>query len=348
VRKLVSITVTAIGVGLVSSASAQTARDYISVVGSSTVFPFASTVAENFGKGGKFKTPKIESTGTGGGIKLFCGGVGVQFVDIANASRRMKPAEYQDCLAKGVKEITEVKIGYDGIAIANSKAAPLYKLTRKTLYLALAKQVPSRQDPNVLEPNPYTHWNQIDSSLPKTKIEVLGPPPTSGTRDAFVELVLENGCQNFPWLKALKDVNERRFKQTCDAIREDGGYVDAGENDNLIVQKLAANPSSLGVFGYSYLEENQNKLRGSTIEGVAPDFDNISTGRYPVSRALYFYVKKAHIGVIPGIKEYIAEFMSAKAIGDDGYATAKGLIPLPKGEFAAVHKDATDLKNLKL
>jgi phosphate transport system substrate-binding protein len=348
VRKLVSIAVMAISAGAASAAWAQTARDYISVVGSSTVFPFASTVAENFGKGGKFKTPKVESTGTGGGIKLFCGGVGVQFADIANASRRMKPAEYQDCVAKGVKEITEIKIGYDGIAIANSKAAPVYKLTRKTLYLALAKQVPSRQDPNVLEPNPYTNWNQIDSSLPKVKIEVLGPPPTSGTRDAFVELVLENGCQNFPWLKALKDVNERRFKQTCDAIREDGAYIDAGENDNLIVQKLEANPNSLGIFGYSYLEENHNKLHGSTVEGVAPDFDNISTARYPISRALYFYVKKAHIGVIPGIKEYIAEFMSAKAIGDDGYATAKGLIPLPKGEFAAAHKDATDLKNLKL
>jgi phosphate transport system substrate-binding protein len=349
VRKLVSTAaLLALGAAVSGVAQAQAARDYISIVGSSTVFPFASTVAENFGRAGKFKTPKVESTGTGGGMKLFCGGVGVQYPDIADASRRMKPTEFADCAAKGVRDISEIKIGFDGIVIANSKAAPQFKLTRQQLYLALAKQVPSRQDPNVLETNPYMNWRDIAKSLPDAKIEVLGPPPTSGTRDAFIELVLENGCQNYPWLKALKDVNEKRFKQTCDAIREDGAYIDAGENDNLIVQKLEANSHALGIFGYSFLEENRNKIQGSTVEGVAPEFDNISSARYPISRALYFYVKKAHIAVIPGIKEYIAEFLSPKAVGDDGYAVAKGLIPLPKGELDSVRKDATALKTLKL
>ena len=328
---------------------AQAARDYISIVGSSTVFPFASTVAEQFGKSQpKFKTPKVESTGTGGGIKLFCGGVGVQFPDIADASRRMKPGEFQDCLSKGVKDVSEIKIGYDGIVIANSKSAPHYKLTRRDIYMALAKQVPSRTDPSVLENNPNVTWDQVNSSLPKVKIEVMGPPPTSGTRDAFVELVMESGCQTYPWLKSLKEVNERRFKQACDAIREDGAYIEAGENDNLIVQKLQANKNSLGIFGYSFLEENLNVLQGSSVEGVSPDFDDITTARYPVSRSLYFYVKKAHVGVIPGIKEYIAEFMSPKALGEDGYLAAKGLIPLHQGELSGVRKDAADLKSLKL
>jgi phosphate transport system substrate-binding protein len=335
--------------GISTVAQAQTARDYISIVGSSTVFPFSSTVAEQFGKSQpQFKTPKVESTGTGGGIKLFCGGVGVQFPDIANASRRMKAGEFQDCVAKGVKDISEIKFGYDGIVLANSKTSPLYKLTRRDIYLALAKQVPSKADPNVLENNPYTTWDQIDSSLPKVKIEVLGPPPTSGTRDAFVELVMENGCQSFAWLKSLKEVNERRFKQACDAIREDGAYIEAGENDNLIVQKLSANKGALGIFGYSFLEENRNTLQGSLVEGIAPEFDDITSGRYPVSRSLYFYVKKAHVGVIPGIKEYVAEFMSPKALGEEGYLAAKGLIPLHKGEVAGARKDAADLKSLKL
>lgn len=335
--------------GFSTVAQAQTARDYISIVGSSTVFPFSSTVAEQFGKSQpQFKTPKVESTGTGGGIKLFCGGVGVQFPDIANASRRMKAGEFQDCVAKGVKDISEVKFGYDGIVLANSKSSPLYKLTRREVYLALAKQVPSKADPNVLENNPYTTWDQINASLPKVKIEVLGPPPTSGTRDAFVELVMESGCQTFAWLKSLKEVNERRFKQACDSIREDGAYVEAGENDNLIVQKLQANKNSLGIFGYSFLEENLNTVQGSVIEGVAPAFDDITSGRYSISRSLFFYVKTAHVGVIPGIKEFVMEFLSQKALGEDGYLEAKGLIPLHKSELAGARKDAAELKSLKL
>ncbi len=335
--------------GFSMTAQAQAARDYISIVGSSTVFPFSSTVAEQFGKSQpRFKTPKVESTGTGGGIKLFCGGVGVQFPDIANASRRMKPAEFQDCAAKGVKDIAEIKFGYDGIVVANSRASVQFKLSRRDIYLALAKQVPGRSDPNTLENNTYQTWDQVNPSLPKVKIEVLGPPPTSGTRDAFVELVMEAGCQTFPWLKTLKDINERRFKQACDALREDGGYIEAGENDNLIVQKLQTNKGALGIFGYSFLEENRNTIQGSIIEAVAPEFDDITSGRYPVSRSLYFYVKKAHVGVIPGIREYIAEFMSPKALGDEGYLAGKGLIPLHKSEQASVRKDALELKSVKL
>jgi phosphate transport system substrate-binding protein len=337
--------------GLVAAggAHAQAARDYISIVGSSTVFPFAAAVSENFGKANRgFKTPKVESTGTGGGVKLFCNGVGVQHPDVANASRRMNLREFQTCQQNGVKDILEVKIGYDGIVLAGSNKSPTYNLTRKDLYLALAKQVPSAADPNTLVPNPYTTWKQVNPSLPDVKIEVLGPPPTSGTRDAFTELVLEAGCRTFPWLNALRDVNERRFKQTCDQIREDGAYVEAGENDNLIVQKLQANPRALGIFGYSFLEENQNTIHGSLVEGVKPDFDDILKGRYPVSRSLYFYVKKAHVGVIPGLNEYIAEFLSDKAAGGEGYLADKGLIPLPKGELDAVRADVKAGKNLKL
>jgi len=260
----------------------------------------------------------------------------------------MNLREFQTCQQNGVKDILEVKIGYDGIVLAGSNKAPTFNLTRKDIYLALAKQVPSAADPTVLVPNPNTTWKQVNPALPDFKIEVLGPPPTSGTRDAFVELVMEAGCRNFSWLNALRDVNERRFKQTCGQIREDGAYIEAGENDNLIVQKLEANPRALGIFGYSFLEENLNALHGSLIEGVKPDFDNILKGRYPVSRSLYFYVKKAHIGVIPGLNEYVAEFISEKAAGADGYLANKGLIPLPANEIKIVRDDVKAGKSLRL
>ncbi|HYP81230.1 MAG TPA: substrate-binding domain-containing protein, partial [Steroidobacteraceae bacterium] len=219
---------------LASVATAQSSRDYIAIVGSSTVYPFTTTVAEQFGKGGKFKTPKVESTGTGGGFKLFCAGVGVQYPDISNASRAIKPAEQETCAKAGVKDILEVKIGYDGIVLANSSKGTLFKVSRRDLYLALAKNIPDPANPTALIANPNKTWNQVSKSLPADKIEVLGPPPTSGTRDAFVELVMEAGCQTFPWIKTLKDVDEGRFKRVCDSIREDGGYIEAGENDNLI------------------------------------------------------------------------------------------------------------------
>jgi phosphate transport system substrate-binding protein len=324
---------------LAGVAQAQAGRDYIAAVGSSTVYPFTTTVAERFGKAGKFKTPKVEQGGTGGGFKLFCGGVGVQYPDISNASRAIKQSELDQCNKAGVKDILEVKIGYDGIVLANSVKGPKYKLTRKDVFLALAKNVPDPASPQTLIANPYKTWKDVNPSLPADKIEVLGPPPTSGTRDAFAELVLENGCSTFAWIKSLKDVDEARFKKVCDSIREDGAYVEAGENDNLIVQKIEANPRAFGVFGYSYLEENVTQIQGAAIDGVLPTFDNIASSKYPVSRPLFFYVKKAHLGVIPGLKEFIAEYTSDRALGGEGYLADKGLIPMAASEAAKVRSN---------
>jgi phosphate transport system substrate-binding protein len=342
------LSVAVAGLTLAGAAHAQSSRDYISIVGSSTVYPFTTAVAEQFGKAGKYKTPKVESTGTGGGIKLFCNGVGVQHPDIANASRRIKQTEVDQCAKNGVKDIVEVKVGYDGIVLAHSKKGPQLKVTRKDIYLALAKQVPDPANPTTLIANPNKTWKDVNSSLPAEKIEVLGPPPTSGTRDAFAELIMENGCSTFPWIKTLKDVQEDRYKKVCDSIREDGAYIEAGENDNLIVQKLEANPSAVGIFGYSYLEENEDKLAGSILEGVSPVFETIASGKYPASRPLFIYVKKQHIDVIPGIKEFVAEYVSDKALGQEGYLADKGLIPPSDAERGKIRSDATALKNVKL
>jgi len=319
------------------------ARDYISIVGSSTVYPFATTVAEQFGKTTGFKTPKVESTGSGGGFKLFCSGVGVNTPDITDASRAIKKSEFETCQANGVKEIVEVKIGYDGIVIANSKSAPQMNISRKDLYLALAKDVPDPKNEAKTIPNPYKTWKDIDSSLPNIKIEVLGPPPTSGTRDAFVELVMDEGCEEFPSIKALKKSDKSAFKGLCQTIREDGSFIEAGENDNLIVQKLEANRNAFGIFGFSFLDQNGDRVQGSKVDGKEPTFEAIADGSYPVSRPLFFYVKKAHIGTIPGIKEYLAEFSSEKAWGDEGYLADKGLIPMPEDERA---KYTAVVKNL--
>ena len=336
------------GAVLTGAAYAQTTRDYISIVGSSTVYPFSTVVAEQFGKATKFKTPKIESTGTGGGFKLFCSGVGVQTPDISNASRRIKQSEVDTCAQNGVKDIIEVKIGYDGIAVANSKKDKPYNLTRKDLFLALAKEVPDPNTPNKLIRNPYKTWKDVNPALPDHKIEVMGPPPTSGTRDAFVELVMEPGCESFEMIKELKKTNEKAFKEVCFTVREDGAYIEAGENDNLIVQKLIANPNALGIFGFSFLDQNLDKIQGAVIDGAEPDFDNIASGKYPVSRPLFFYVKKAHVDVIPGIKEFMAEFVSEKATGENGYLTQRGLIPLPEEEYRQSVSDVKALKPLKL
>jgi phosphate transport system substrate-binding protein len=334
-------------VAMTGTVTGAQARDQINIVGSSTVYPFATVVAERFGKSTKFNTPKIESTGSGGGLKLFCAGVGVEHPDITNASRRIKKSEVATCAKNGVKDITEVKIGYDGIVVANSKKAPVVKLTRAQLFLALAKQVPTGgKDGGKLIANPYKTWSEIDASLPKQKIEVLGPPPTSGTRDAFSELVMEEGCEHFK--ASLKGLDKKAVKAVCQGIREDGAYIEAGENDNLIVQKLDANPKAFGVFGYSFLEQNADKIQGSVVDGVTPTFENISAQKYPVSRPLFFYVKKAHVGTIPGIKEYVAEFTSEKAWGPDGYLADRGLIPLPDAERKKVHGDATGLSNLSM
>ena len=326
----------------VQGAHAQ-ARDYVSIVGSSTVYPFATVVAERFGKSTRFRTPKIESTGSGGGLKLFCAGVGVNHPDIANSSRRIEKSEVERCDENGVTDVVEVKVGYDGIVLANSRKSEVMEVGRRDVFLALAREVPDPAGGEHLVPNPYRTWKDVNGALPDRKIVVLGPPPTSGTRDAFAELALEGGCETFDFIEAMKKKDKGAYKAVCHSIREDGAYVEAGENDNLIVQKLEADPDAFGVFGFSFLDQNVDKLQGSKVDGVAPEFEAIAAGGYPVSRPLYLYVKKAHAGQIPGIEGYLAEFTSERAWGDDGYLTDKGLIPMPKEERM---KFAADVENL--
>jgi len=334
-----------IGAALALGLSGQAAaRDQIRVVGSSTVFPFATAAAERFGRTSSFPTPVIESTGSGGGLKLFCGGVGLEFPDMTNASRRIKSSEVELCAANGVAEIVEVKLGFDGIVLANSKAASRYELSLEQIFRALAKQVPVNGE---LVDNPYERWSDIDPSLPNVRIEVLGPPPTSGTRDAFVELAMERGAKATPELEALRSEDEKAFKAVAHTIREDGRYIEAGENDNLIVQKLEANPTALGIFGFSFLDQNADKVQGARVAGVLPTFENIADGQYGVSRSLYLYVKAAHVEVIPGMLEYIAEFTSERASGDEGYLADKGLIPLPESERSQVREQGKNLAQLR-
>ena len=319
----------------VGSAFAQSGRDYVYIVGSSTVYPFSTVVAERFGRGSEFKTPKVESTGSGGGLKLFCDGVGVDYPDIANASRAIKSSEVAECASNGVKDIVEVKIGYDGIVIANATAGANISLTRRDIYLALAKEIPGSSEGDLIE-NPHETWQEVNPNLPPLRIEVLGPPPTSGTRDAFVELAMEGGCKTVPWIAALKASDEDRYKSVCHTIREDGKFIEAGENDNLIVQKLEANPSAFGIFGFSFLDQNAEKVKGAAVDGTEPTFEAIADGGYPVSRPLYFYVKKAHVDVIPGLRGFLREFTSERAWGDEGYLSDRGLIPMPVDERRAV------------
>ena len=325
---------------------AASGRDQIKIVGSSTVYPFATTVAENFGRTTGFKTPVVESTGSGGGLKLFCAGVGKNHPDITNASRRIKSSEVQMCAKNGITDIVEVKVGYDGIVLANSRKSDRMELGLKDVFLALAKDVPDGNGGT--KPNPYKTWNDVNSALPDLKIEVMGPPPTSGTRDAFVELAMEGGCKSFDWIKTLKKTDKIAYKSLCHTIREDDAFVEAGENDNLIVQKLNANPDAFGIFGFSFLEQNAESVQGSLIDGKAPTFENIASGDYPVSRSLYFYVKKANIGKTPGIKEYLDEFMSARASGPDGYLSEKGLIPMNDAEYAKWKTSVDNLETLSL
>ncbi len=334
--------------GVIAASQIQAAgRDYISVVGSSTVYPFSTVVAERFGKSTSFKTPKIESTGTGGGMKLFCKANGIDTPDITNASRRIKESELKMCQENGVDGVVEVLIGFDGIVVANEISSHDFNLTTKDLFLALAKEVPTEKEGELVA-NPYTMWNEVNADLPAVKIEVLGPPPTSGTRDAFVELAMEGGCKNFSWIKSTKKTDKSKYKSICHSIREDSAYVEAGENDNLIIQKLQKNPDALGIFGFSFLDQNIDLVKGSVINGAAPEFETIATGEYPVSRPLYFYVKKSHVSEIPGMKEFLAEFTSEKAMGEEGYLTDKGLIPLGEDKYMKVKTDVLELNNLEL
>ena len=327
-RSIISAVSTIVLFSLTVMATITQARESIEVVGSSTVYPFSTVVAERYGRASGKPTPKIESTGSGGGMKLFCSGVGTNYPDITNSSRRIKMSEFKKCQSNGVSEVIEVQIGYDGIVIANSVAAEPMNLSRKDIFLALAAKVPGSVEGQLID-SPYTSWKQVNPLLPDASIEVLGPPPTSGTRDAFAELAMEGGCKKISWIAALKKTDKNAFKQLCHTVREDGRYIEAGENDNLIVQKLEANPIALGVFGFSFLDQNADKVQGASIESVGPTFDSIADKSYPISRPLFFYVKKAHVGVVPGMIGFLKEFTSEKAWGEDGYLAEKGMIPLP-------------------
>ena len=299
------------------------ARDQLQIAGSSTVYPFSTLVAERFGGSGKFKTPVVESTGTGGGMKLFCQGIGASNPDVVNASRGIKSSELEDCRKNGVKDIIEVKFGSDGIAFANAVSSKPVNLTREQLWEAMAAQGKKPQK-----------WSEIDKSLPDTKISILVPPPTSGTRDTWNDKVMKDGCP-----AELK----KKDKKACKIMREDGAVIEAGENDALIVQKLEANPEAFGIFGFSYLENNSDKIQATTIEGVEISLESIQSYEYPIARPLFFYVKKAHIGVIPGLNEYLQAFVNEKAIGDDGYLVDAGLVPLAKEQREKLRKNTESL-----
>ena len=328
---------------MVTAIGAAEARDEIRIVGSSTVFPFTSMVVERFAQSTDFPAPIIESTGTGGGMRFFCAGVGEEHPDFTGASRPMRESEFDSCQQNGVSSVTEIQVGFDGIVLANARGAEHMNVTRPQLFAALANEV--EVDGEVVA-NPYTRWNEIDPSLPDVEIEVLGPPPTSGTRDAFVELVMEEGCEAYPAIAALEESDEDRFEAVCATMREDGRFIEAGENDNLIVQRLQANPNSFGIFGYSFLDENQDVITGNSVDGVEPDFDTILSGEYPVSRSLFIYVKNQHADVIPGMREFLAEYTSDRAMGEEGYLADIGLIPLTEDALAAERDQALNLTPL--
>lgn len=316
------------------------ARDQVRVVGSSTVFPFSSATAEQFGKRSKFETPVVEATGTGGGFKLFCAGIGPQYPDVTGASRSIKPSETELCASNGISKIVEVKFGFDGIVLAHSRKAKPIHVTRRELFQVLAKQVPINGN---LVDNPYERWSDINPSLPNIKIEVLGPPPTSGTRDAWLELVMEAGCSTYPILLKMKK-NKKKFHAVCHALREDGAFIEVGEQDNLIVQKLRSNSKAFGIFGFSFLDQNSDSLQGASIDGHYPSIDSIAEGSYPVSRPLFVYVKKAHVGLVSGLYEYISEIASENASGMDGYLTDRALIPLPQAARYELQQTVQGLK----
>ena len=316
------------------------ARDQIKIVGSSTVYPYATVVAEKFGKGGKFKTPVIESTGTGGGMKLFCAGVGTQHPDITNASRAIKSKEKALCAKNGVKDIVEIIVGNDGISFAHSVKAKNIDFTKEQLWRALAHDV----DVNgKVVANPYKKWSDIDKSLPNSDIKIMVPPPTSGTRDAWNSLVMGKGCS-----KGFKTAMGDKAKKGCAKLREDGLAIEAGENDTLIVNKLAADPEMFGLFGYSYLVANKDKIKAAKIEGKLPSLASIQDYSYPIARPLFFYVKKSHVGVVPGIKEFLAEFTAKGTMGPKGYLTDIGLVPLDNKTYKTVRTAGTQLKTISL
>ena len=336
-------------VALAGVTTAASARDYLSIAGSSTVLPFATIVAEQLGNNPSFKTPVVESGGSSVGKKGVCEGIGTEFIDIGNASSRMKTGELEYCNANGV-DVTEIKVGYDGIVVANSKEGTPLVISKSDLGMALTAMVPACADGSQITnctemvPNPFKKWSDINADYPDVEIRVYGPPTTSGTRASFAEMVNEKGyCKKNDMAKAALAAAGAKAK-TCRAMRTDGAYVEAGEQDNLIVQKLQEDPSAYGIFGFSYLDQNSDTLQGAVIDGTNPTFDEIAEGSYSVSRSLFFYVKHAHVGVVPGIAEYMAEW--TKHWGEDGVLSDAGMIPMPEAERATYLAAMKDLPKL--
>ncbi len=314
----------------------------IRVVGSSTVYPFSTKVAQEFKNKTGFNVV-VESTGSGGGHKLFCSGADGNSPDITNSSRRQKKSEFDNCVKNGVQDVVEVKIGFDGIVLANAVDAPLMNMSLKEVFMAFAKEVPASATDCTMQANPYTKWSEINPALPDVKIEAYGPPPTSGTRDAFVEIAMEGGAKQVECLAALRKEDKKAFKNVSHTLREDGKWIDAGENDNALVQTLVNTPTAVGVFGYSFLDQNADKIKGANIDGTAPEFENIAAGDYPVARSLYFYIKKAHTASTSGLQEFALEFTSDAAAGPGGYLEEIGLVPLPDAQRAAVRAAVENL-----
>ncbi len=341
-RTFLAISAAAAVAGAIGFAGAAEARDQIKIVGSSTVFPYTQAVAEEFAHKAGNKAPVVESTGTGGGMKIFCQGIGAQHADIVGASRVMKKSEWAECEKNGVTDVTEVLIGYDGLSIAQSRKAAPMNLTKSQIYLALAAEVPVR---GKLVANPYKRWSEIDTLLPDTPILAYGPPPTSGTRDAFVELAMQEGCEALDFVKEQKKALDKKaygdlVRSQCSRMRQDGPFVEAGENDNLIVQRLEADANAIGIFGYSFLYENEDRLQAVKVSGVEPSFETIASGDYGISRPLYVYVKNAHREVIPGLKELVAEYVSEQAMGENGYLSERGMVILQPDALEKTRKAA--------
>lgn len=347
-RTFVAISAAAAVAGTISFAGAAQARDQIKIVGSSTVFPYTQAVAEEFTRKNGQKAPVVESTGTGGGMKIFCQGIGEQYPDLTGASRAMKQSEWAECEKNGVTDVTEVLIGYDGLSIAQSRQAEPMDLTKSQIFLALAAEVPVD---GKFVANPNNKWSDIDSSLPDRPILAYGPPPTSGTRDAFVELAMQEGCEALDFVKEQKAKLDKKaygdlVKTQCSRMRQDGPFIEAGENDNLIVQRLEADANAIGIFGYSFLYENEDKLQAVQVGGVEPSFETIASGEYGISRPLYFYIKNAHREVVPGLKEFVAEYVSEAAMGEDGYLSERGMVSLQPDALEKTRKAALDAERM--
>lgn len=324
-----------------SGGAAAGGRNYVWATGSSTVFPFTTRVAENYARKTGSRAPKVEALGTGGGLKAFCSGVGANTPDVANASRQIKESELADCRANGVRDVVEIQIGFDGLVVANRKADPTYALTVEQLYRGLAKELPTADGRFV--PNPNRRWSDVDPSLPAVRIQVYGPPPTSGTRDSFVELAMRKGAEALPAMAALKARDEKEFERRASTVREDGAWIDTGENDNAVVQTLEKTPGSLGVFGYAFLRQNRDAVQAATVGGVAPSPDAIAAGDYPIARSMFVYVKKAHVGVVPGLREFVREYVSDVSMGRGGYLQERGLIPLAAEKLEAQQRIGREL-----